>query len=148
RRALLLPQEVKELGTEEAIIFYEGLRPIRCRKIRYYADRRFRERLFAPPATPAPYPGPATSPATLPIAATAGPNAAPDSVPHGDAAEPAAPRGAPILRTREATVEDIERIDSLTLEDFATDFSHLKIPDHEGPITDAEMNAAVERFLN
>ena len=35
RRALLLPQEVKELGAEEAIMFYEGLRPIRCQKIRY-----------------------------------------------------------------------------------------------------------------
>src|SRR6266699_7116506 len=45
RRALLLPQEVKELGPEEAILFYEGLRPIRCRKIRYYRDRRFRSRL-------------------------------------------------------------------------------------------------------
>ena len=46
RRALLLPQEVKELGAEEAIVFYEGLRPIRCRKIRYFADRRFRSRLL------------------------------------------------------------------------------------------------------
>ena len=27
RRSLLLPQEVKELGQEHAIIFYEGLRP-------------------------------------------------------------------------------------------------------------------------
>ena len=49
RRALLLPQEVKELGTEEAIIFYEGLRPIRCRKIRYFEDARFRARLLPPP---------------------------------------------------------------------------------------------------
>ena len=54
RRALLLPQEVKELGAEEAIIFYEGLRPIRCRKIRYFQDRRFKARLMPPPehATP------------------------------------------------------------------------------------------------
>src|SRR6202030_4614003 len=65
RRALLLPQEVKELGSEEAIIFYEGLRPIRCQKIRYYADQRFRARLLPPPAKPAPNwvpgPGPARS---------------------------------------------------------------------------------------
>ena len=53
-RALLLPQEVKEIGTDSALIFYEGLRPIRCKKIRYYADRRFRARLLPPPrhATP------------------------------------------------------------------------------------------------
>src|SRR3989440_5532816 len=49
RRALLLPQEVKALGPEEAIIFYEGLRPIRGRKIRYYQDRRFIARLLPPP---------------------------------------------------------------------------------------------------
>ena len=53
-RALLLPQEVKEIGNDSALIFYEGLRPIRCKKIRYYADRRFRARLLPPPrhATP------------------------------------------------------------------------------------------------
>ena len=47
RRALLLPQEVKELGPDEAIVFLEGLRPIRCRKIRYFEDRRFRARLHS-----------------------------------------------------------------------------------------------------
>src|SRR5207237_6717441 len=54
RRPLLLPQEVKELGSEEAIVFGEGLRPIRCRKIRYFADRKFRKRLLPPPASAVP----------------------------------------------------------------------------------------------
>ena len=54
RRALLLPQEVKALGAEEAIIFYEGLRPIRCKKIRYFQDRRFTARLLPPPERAAP----------------------------------------------------------------------------------------------
>src|SRR5207253_10020565 len=63
RRALLLPQEVKTLGSEEAIIFYEGLRPIRCRKIRYYQDRRFIARLLPPPERAAPE-GPASAPAS------------------------------------------------------------------------------------
>jgi type IV secretion system protein VirD4 len=48
-RALLLPQEVKELGSEQALILYEGLRPIRCHKIRYYRDRCFMKRLYPPP---------------------------------------------------------------------------------------------------
>src|SRR6202030_2860220 len=52
RRALLLPQEGKELGTDHEIIFYEGMRPIRCRKIRYFEDQRFKARLFPPPARP------------------------------------------------------------------------------------------------
>src|ERR1700733_11875429 len=54
RRALLLPQEVKALGPEEAIVFCEGLRPIRCRKIRYFTDRRFRKRLMPAPEVPLP----------------------------------------------------------------------------------------------
>lgn len=54
RRPLLLPQEVKEMGAEEAIVFCESLRPIRCQKIRYYSDPRFRSRLLPPPAVALP----------------------------------------------------------------------------------------------
>ena len=54
RRALLLPQEVKELGAEQAIVFFEGLRPIQCHKIRYFSDSRFRKRLLPPPRHSAP----------------------------------------------------------------------------------------------
>jgi type IV secretion system protein VirD4 len=53
-RALLLPQEVKELGTEQALILYEGLRPIRCHKIRYYRDPCFTARLYPPPESAVP----------------------------------------------------------------------------------------------
>lgn len=49
RRALLLPQEVKEIGTDHAIIFYEGLRPILNHKIRYFEDERFKARRARPP---------------------------------------------------------------------------------------------------
>jgi hypothetical protein len=48
---------------------------------------------------------------------------------------------------REATVKDIERIETLTLEDFATDFSKVQIPDKEGPLADPEMDLAVDSFL-
>ena len=73
-RALMLPQEVKEMGTEQVLIFYEGLRPIRCRKIRYYRDRRFRARVLPPPATatpagrmgPTPPPAPSSAGPRLP----------------------------------------------------------------------------------
>lgn len=54
RRPLLLPQEVKELAKEDAIVFFEGLRPIKCNKIRYYADPRFKKRLYKAPEKPAP----------------------------------------------------------------------------------------------
>ena len=51
-RALMLPQEVKEIGVDNAIIFLENVRAIRCKKIRYYADPNFRARLLPPPPRP------------------------------------------------------------------------------------------------
>jgi type IV secretion system protein VirD4 len=143
RRALLLPQEVKELGTEEAIVFYEGLRPIRCRKIRYYSDKRFRKRLLSPPAIPLP-----------PERGRRVPKPAQDEVPSTGAPSTVPSADAPVLAKkevvviREATVEDVERIESLMLEDFATDFSKVRIPDKEGPLTDPEMKLAVDTFLS
>jgi len=50
RRELLLPHEVKEIGTDQAISFYERLRPILSHTIRYFEDRRFKARLARPPA--------------------------------------------------------------------------------------------------
>ena len=49
---------------------------------------------------------------------------------------------------REGTVADIERIESLTLEDFAIDLSKVRIPDKEGPLSDAEMKVAVDTYLS
>jgi type IV secretion system protein VirD4 len=48
-------------------------------------------------------------------------------------------------------VADIDRLESLTLEDFAVDFSRVKIPQKpEGRAADDsdELNAAVESFLD
>ncbi len=148
RRALLLPQEVKTLGSEEAIIFYEGLRPIRCRKIRYYQDRRFLVRLRAPPEQAAPE--------TL---VSAAPSTEESSVPErmggaGAAALPTdpVPRDAvcgPRAATREATAADLSHLESLTLEDFAVDFTRVQLPEKAAGerLTSQEMQAAVESFL-
>jgi len=47
RRALMLPQELKALGTEKEVFFYEGIQyPVMCEKIRYYQDRHFTARLL------------------------------------------------------------------------------------------------------
>ena len=42
---------------------------------------------------------------------------------------------------------DVEQLESLTLEDFATDFSQVQMPVREGRLSDVEMSAAVERFM-
>jgi len=147
RRALLLPQEVKELGSEEAIIMYEGLRAIRCRKIRYFSDRRFKRRLRPPPRWPAPQRREET-PDT----------AVPPSGPHTTAARDgdAGPAGVEPARgvegdppdTRVAGPEDLEGMESLTLADFAADFSSVVIPDHAGPMTDQELAVSVASVLD
>jgi len=47
RRALMLPQELKAMGPRREILFCEGMaHPVRCSKIRYYAERRYRSRLM------------------------------------------------------------------------------------------------------
>lgn len=48
RRALLLPQELKELGDTRAIVFSEHCKPILCEKIRYFADPVLKHRKRAP----------------------------------------------------------------------------------------------------
>ncbi|MFP1132633.1 type IV secretory system conjugative DNA transfer family protein [Asticcacaulis sp. W401b] len=47
RRALMLPQELKELPDAEQVILYENTRPIRCDKARYYSEAVFVDRLKA-----------------------------------------------------------------------------------------------------
>jgi type IV secretion system protein VirD4 len=140
RRALLLPQEVKELGSDHAIIFYEGLRPIRCKKIRYFQDKRFAQRLLPPLVverreldTPI-VPGPRDDAASITPTSAAGEGTVPTERSNSDDV------------IREATAEDIDRIDSLTLDDFAADFSAVKIPS-DGPISEQAMHEAVEGFL-
>jgi type IV secretion system protein VirD4 len=52
RRALLLPQEIKEIGKDKEIILLENMKPILCQKIRYYDDPAFTSRLMPPPEVP------------------------------------------------------------------------------------------------
>lgn len=139
RRALLLPQEVKELGAEDAIVFYEGLRPIRCRKVRYFAERQFRRRLVAPPRSPVPPGSEAAHTPTpqLPIGVQTSPRQ--DSEGQAGRKEEVVIRG--------GTVEDVERIGSLTEEDFADPIPLVKPPDHDGPPTDNELHAEAARFV-
>jgi hypothetical protein len=55
---------------------------------------------------------------------------------------------APVVR--EATVEDIDRLESLTLEDFDVDFDRVTIPEKpDGErLTSQELHSAVESFLD
>ena len=52
RRALLLPQEFKELGSERLVVVMENCKPILGEKIRYWREQEFRARLLPPPPVP------------------------------------------------------------------------------------------------
>ena len=149
RRPLLLPQEVKELGKNREILFYEGVRPILARKNRYYRDPLFRKRLFPPPKFASP-PGPVAKwPAAARNPAKSTPAALTSDVSvEGSIAPslPLEPEEPPLeARTREATLADLDRLESLTLEDFAADFERVKMP--EGPLEDEDITRAAESFL-
>jgi type IV secretion system protein VirD4 len=48
-RPLLTPGEMMQLPPSDEIVMMSGLHPIRAKKARYYEDRRFQERIMAPP---------------------------------------------------------------------------------------------------
>jgi type IV secretion system protein VirD4 len=143
-RALLLPQEVKEIGNDHALIFYEGVRPIRCKKIRYYADRRFRARLLPPPphATPgarklesaAPdAPHAATTPVTAPVPVS------------GEALTTEPSPGTAVGSA--AALDTLDELNSLTIEDFGDRLQNLTF-EHAGERpTDSELDVDVGHFL-
>ena len=146
RRALLLPQEVKELGTEEAIILYEGVRPIRCQKIRYFRDRRFRKRLLPTPSAPTPG-NPRLDAALAALTSLPPARSCPAASVPVDATGPKPPKREDTV-IREATNSDIERIDSLTLDDFAIEFPQVQSPEGEGPMSAEEMQTRVNSFMS
>jgi type IV secretion system protein VirD4 len=141
-RALLLPQEVKEIGTDSALIFYEGLRPIRCKKIRYYRDRRFRARLLPPPlhATPGVRNLKPVIPNMAPVIAPVPESAGSEAL----AVDPSMP--APLLHV--AGPDDIERLDSLTIDDFGDRLKHLAFDQVGERPTDSELDADVDLLLD
>jgi type IV secretion system protein VirD4 len=142
-RALLLPQEVKEIGSDDAIIFYEGLRPIRCKKIRYYADPRFRARLSPPPRQATPV---SRKSFLVPVPSSAAVSPAAQASADGEALSVATPNLKPTLM-HVATAEDIERLDSITLEDLNERLQNLKF-DHAGERpTEREFDADLHLFV-
>jgi len=50
KRALFLPQEIKELPADDELIFYEGCKPIRAKKNWFFKDSNFKKRASIEPA--------------------------------------------------------------------------------------------------
>jgi type IV secretion system protein VirD4 len=116
------------MGPNKAIIFYEGLRPVTCRKIRYFEDRRFKARLLTPPTPSAPRLR--AVPAALPPQASA----------ESEEARPIT------SRVREATVDDLQHLETLTLEDIDADFNGIEVPQGRS-LSPSEIEATAHAFL-
>ncbi|HYQ91209.1 MAG TPA: type IV secretory system conjugative DNA transfer family protein, partial [Candidatus Competibacteraceae bacterium] len=128
RRALFLPQEIKDIGAERELIFLENVKPILAHKIRYYEDRTFKKRLQEAVAIkPLPF-----------VERPAAP-----SLQDGGAPKP--PTTEMKIELQPITPKDMDVIDTLRLEDFSCDFDHIKIP--QQPISDTEMQRTVDSFL-
>lgn len=141
RRSLLLPQEVQAMKGEEAIVFYEGIRPIRCTKIRYFRERRFKRLICAPPTQAA------SGRTAAPLPTASGP--APTHVPDADAGMPPPPPPKRQRPRRRPEGTRRKRVDQLTLQDFDVDLSQVVLPQKpEGErLTPDELDAAVNSFM-
>jgi type IV secretion system protein VirD4 len=135
-RPLMLPQEVKEIGTEAALILYEGLRPIRCQKIRYYLDRTFMKRLLPAPRHAVPD-GWVTAPSQKAVP--------PEPV------LPAAPTNAPVRptpQTQEIAVENSEAFAPVTVEELPEALRNMTFEHAGSRPTDEEIKADVQKFID
>jgi len=152
-RALLLPQEVKEIGQWEEILFVRGTKAIQCEKARYFLDPVFTDRLRSvskilqegckegePPARE-----------LLEHAAQSGSLAAdvpvltPVKLDLQDAAKLALAQldDSP---SRPVTAEDMENLQNLGADDFDMNFSDVEVP--SGPLTDEQAAAIAAALLD
>lgn len=136
-RALLLPQEVKEIGPLKEIIFIENIKPILCSKIRYFKDKTFTARLRAPVKIKA-----LKAEVKKPVIRTK------------PVEKPAASQGGEMIQLggewiemKDIQPEDLARLDKLELRDFSGKFDTVTLPKGD-PITDSEMKTAVDSFLD
>jgi len=129
-RPLMLPQEIKELGKDKSIVIYENLRPILCSKVRYYRERAFKRRLMPPLERPA-----------RAALAVAPPRASRANGPGMDE------KGGGPDELRAATLEDVARLGTLTLEDFPEAIQNLTFKHKGDHPTESEIEQDVQKFL-
>lgn len=122
RRALLLPQEIKEIGKDREIIMLENTKPVLCDKIYYYRDNIFVDRLKMVSLSLKQLGKKLPSQAQLDAAVRRGELAHPAPL-----LDPDTHRARVQGRVRHATVADIEN--GIRPEQLALDFTCLKIPD-------------------
>jgi type IV secretion system protein VirD4 len=137
RRALMLPQEIKEMPAGEQLLFVEHLLPVKCHKITYFDDPIFKKRLLPPPGVKkhdvSKYSGGRTDDhfAMWQERLNRHDRGAEPDAPVTPSVRPNAPRSGPPAAAAE----------------FSLDFSDVKIPPGRY-LTGSELDAAVHSFLD
>lgn len=145
-RRLLLPQEVKELGPDRMILFYEGLRPVLAHRIHYFRDRFFACRELPPP--PVPKLDVDRSSRVIATARAARPDDkkdTPDTNP--GSITNATPQGggfAPTTKEASTMAGDVLS-DDLKLDDFSFDFDDVEIPTEK--LSDEDVKRRADEFM-
>lgn len=153
-RALLLPQEVKEIGQWKEILLVRNVKPIKCEKIRFFLDPVFTDRLRAvsPVLQEGTKAGKPPAKDVLERAMSTGSLAAPVPVIEVNPVEAlrevakAALAQATGNPSRAFTAEDVDELHKLNLEDFSLDFSNVAIP--KGPLSDEEVQQIASAFYD
>lgn len=154
-RALLLPQEVKEIGQWREILLVRNLKPVNCEKIRYFLDPIFTDRLrqVSPLLRDGSKPGKAPSRELLEQAAQTGSLAASVPVLKPVAASASLQEAAKLALSslgekpsRAFTAEDMADLHKLSADDFSMDFSDIEVP--AGPLTDDQVAALAASFYD
>jgi type IV secretion system protein VirD4 len=140
RRPLMLPQELKEMSQGEEIINLENTKPIKCKKISYYEEPVFIDRLKSVSPSLAKLGKKMPTKEQLEAAFGAGECASPVPTIDFDLHVAVVQQ-----RTREMTVADIEK--GIDLRALALDTSKLAVPEGEGVDPD-QVEAFVDSFFN
>lgn len=126
-RAVLLPQELSTIGADTAIIFMRGQRPVKCEKITFYSDPVFIDRLKSVSPSLAAIGKRLPTRSELAHAMFSG-ELAPDvpELTHVEVERIA--RRADERPFKAVELADLDRLDSIPLSDFSTDFSTVSVP--------------------
>lgn len=132
-RPLLLPQEVMQIGKQAAILIMEYCLPIKCQRIIWYKDPLFKAR--------------GNGRDGIRWTAPKVPLIDPERRVKGKVHFSTSNLIQEEIKTveRAITVEDLERIDEMDLNDFSCDFSQIEIPKDE--ISDEAMDGIVNQFF-
>ncbi|MGK6309751.1 type IV secretory system conjugative DNA transfer family protein [Variovorax sp. DT-64] len=144
-RRLLLPQEVKELGPDRMLLFYEGLRPVLAHRICYFRDRFFAKRELPPPPVPK-LEVDRSSRAIPPARAVTSEGHEDTKGTNSGSITEATPKGGGCaLRKEGSTLTSDVLNEDLKLDDFSFDFDDVEIPTEK--LSEEDVKRRADEFM-